>query len=74
MKTRHIPNPATAPSNTRVCVHAFMAIVGVLIAIVCALILLQDAPVLPDMGTSKASIGQVSKFTSMVRMASSWRF
>jgi hypothetical protein len=74
MKTRKISATANAPTPNRARVHAFMVIAGVLIAIACALVLLQEAPSLPQIGASKLSIGEVSKLTSLARVASLWQF
>lgn len=72
MKNLHTPTPANAPSTTHARGQAFMAILGIMAAIVCGLILLQDAPTLPHMGTNKLGISEVSNLMTMVRIASSW--
>jgi hypothetical protein len=74
MKTLHTPSPVSTPSTTLARIHAFLAIVGVMIAIVCAFILLQDAPLPHAVETSKLSIGGFSKLTNLVQVASSWQF
>lgn len=74
MKNRHILSPANAASKTRARVHAFMAIAGIIIAVVCAVILLQETPAAHDVETSRVTIGEVSKLTHIVRIASSWEF
>jgi len=72
MKNRHTSSPAQAAS-TRARVHTFLAIVGVMAAIVCAFILLQDAPV-AQLHTSRISIPEVSKLTNIMQIAASWKF
>ena len=68
MKTSHSP-AAPAPSATRARAHVFLAILGIIAAIACGLILLQDAPTLPHITTSKLNITSISKFTTLVQTA-----
>jgi hypothetical protein len=73
METRHTPNTASVPSKTRARAHAFLAVLGIMAAVVCALVLLQDAPAL-HLETTRLGIGGISKLTAMMQVASSWQF
>ena len=73
METRHNPDTASSASTTRARVHALLAVLGIMAAVICAVVLLQDASAL-HLEISKPGIGAVSKLATMMQVASSWQF
>jgi hypothetical protein len=61
MKTSHTAT-ANSTSNRTARIHSFMAVVGVMIAIICSLVLLKDAYSTQHVEASEASLEKASKF------------
>lgn len=61
MKTRNT-NPATIASRRLSRIHAFMVIAGIMIAIICSLVLLQDGYASQHSETRRSSVVETSKF------------